>query len=252
MVDIFPLKLSSLLGFTSIALFTDPEKILQKLLQQLRNDKRLPAADPLSIAQKAIPDTLPLQIKKIIPRLREGGAYAKFTHDPKIPPPDIEAALQDYLEKNSPKPWFNPFRGIRSHLVRGRPWLEDLHRFPNKLLKVEFLPTKPGAEAAELSEETLYTLFRTYGKLGDITPQPAGSKDLPKYAILNYGSVREAIMAKNCMHGFTLPESEGGGKDGTVLKMVYQQRVKAHMLRDWIMNHPRIVIPVVAALLAYV
>ncbi|KAL8704037.1 MAG: hypothetical protein Q9225_008101, partial [Loekoesia sp. 1 TL-2023] len=59
-------------------------------------------------------------------------------------------------------------------------------------------------------------------------------------------------MAKNCMHGFILPESEGGGKNGTVLKMVYEQRAKAHFLRDWIFNHPRIVIPVVAALLASV
>ncbi|KAL8864457.1 MAG: hypothetical protein Q9174_007345, partial [Haloplaca sp. 1 TL-2023] len=248
--NIFPLRLSSLLGLTSIALFTDPEKILQRVLQQLREDKRFQEADPLNIAQQALPDSLPLQIKKIIPRLREGGAYGKFTHDSKIPPPEIEDALQEYLEKHSPKPWFNPFRGVKAHLVRGRPWLEDLHRFPNKTLKVEFLPTSPGAEAAELSEETLYSLFRTYGKLGDIIPQPTASKDLPKYATLSYGSVREAIMAKNCMHGFTLPESEGGGKGGTVLKLVYKQRAKAHALRDWMMNHPRIVIPVLAALLA--
>ncbi|KAL8958825.1 MAG: hypothetical protein Q9183_005761, partial [Haloplaca sp. 2 TL-2023] len=231
-------------------LFTDPEKILQRVLQQLREDKRFKDVDPLNIAYQAVPDSLPLQIKKIIPRLREGGAYGKFTHDSKIPPPEIEDALQEYLEKHSPKPWFNPFRGVRAHLVRGRPWLEDLHRFPNKTLKVEFLPTSPGAEAAELSEETLYSLFRTYGKLGDILPQPTVSKDLPKYATLSYGSVREAIMAKNCMHGFTLPESEGGGKGGTVLKLVYKQRAKAHALRDWMMNHPRIVIPVLAALLA--
>lgn len=135
-------------------------------------------------------------------------------------------------------------------MVRGRPWLEDLQRYPSRRLKVEFLPTKPGAEPAELPEETLYTLFRTYGKLGDIKPQPTGSKDLPKYAMLNYNNVRDAIMAKNCMHGFVLPEAEGGGKDGTVLKMVYEQRARAHFFRDWIMSHPRIVIPIMAALIA--
>ncbi|KAL8690433.1 MAG: hypothetical protein Q9218_004122 [Villophora microphyllina] len=249
-VDIFPLRLSTLLGFTSLPFYADPEKILEKLLKQLHDDRRLQAADPLNLAQKALPDHLAVQIKKILPRLKEGGAYAKFSHESKISPSEIEAALQEYLEKKSPKPWFNPFRGVNSHLVRGRPWLEDLQRFPSKTLKVEFLPPSPGVEAAELTEETLYTLFRTYGKLGDITPQPTGSKDLPRYATLNYGNVRDAIMAKNCMHGFTLPESEGGGKNGTVLKMVYEQRVKAHIWRDWIFNHPRIVIPIVGALLA--
>lgn len=235
---------------TSLSFFADPEKILLKLLNQLHDDPRLTAADPLNLAQKALPDHLALQIKRVIPRLKEGGAYAKFTHDPKIPPSDIEAALQEYLEKKSPRPWFNPFRGVSSHLVRGRPWLEDLQRFPSRKLKVEFLPPTPGVEAAELTEETLYTLFRTYGKLGDITPQPTGSKDLPKYATLNYGNIRDAIMAKNCMHGFTLPESGGGGKNGTMLKMVYEQRAKAHIWRDWIFSHPRIVIPILGALLA--
>ncbi|KAL8735726.1 MAG: hypothetical protein Q9181_002709 [Wetmoreana brouardii] len=248
--NIFPLKLNFILGLTRLPFFTDPEKILQNLLKQLHDDKRIPGADPLNIAQKALPDTLPIQVKKILPRLREGGAYAKLSHDPNLSPPDIEAALQEHLEKRSPKPWFNPFRAISTHLVRGRPWLEDLQRFPSKRLKVEFLPHNPGAEAAELPEETLYMLFRAYGKLGDITPQPTGSKDLPRYATLNYGNVRDAIMAKNCMHGFTLPESEGGGKNGTVLKLVYEQRAKAHLLRDWIVNHPRIVIPIVGAILA--
>ncbi|KAL8764537.1 MAG: hypothetical protein Q9203_007033 [Teloschistes exilis] len=248
--NIFPLRLSTLVGVTSLPFFADPEKILLKLLRQLHDDPRLTAADPLNLAQKALPDHLALQIKRVIPRLKEGGAYAKFTHDPKIPPSDIEAALQEYLEKKSPRPWFNPFRGVSSHLVRGRPWLEDLQRFPSRKLKVEFLSPSPGVEPAELTEETLYTMFRTYGKLGDITPQPTGSKDLPKYATLNYGNIRDAIMAKNCMHGFTLPESGGGGKNGTLLKMVYEQRAKAHVWRDWIFSHPRIVIPILGALLA--
>ena len=246
------MKLNYLLGLTGLPFFTDPERILQKLLTQLHEDQKIPAADPLNIAQEALPENLSLQVKQILPRLKEGGAFAKFSHGPDVFPSDIEAALQEYLEKKSPKPWFNPFQGISSHLVRGRPWLEDLQRFPSTKLKVEFLPTSPssGVEAAGLSEETIYTLFRTYGRLKNIEPQPTGSKDLPKYVILNYGSVRDAIMAKNCMHGFVIPESDGGGKSGTVLKMVYEQRAKAHYLREWLFNHPRIVLPVIAALLA--
>ncbi|KAL9011769.1 MAG: hypothetical protein Q9173_003416 [Seirophora scorigena] len=247
--DVLPLKLGSLLGLAGYP-FTDPEKILQKLLAQLHEDQRIPAADPLNIAKRALPENISIQVKTIMPRLKEGGAYAKLLHDPSISPSDIEAALQDYLEKNSPKPYFNPFKRISSHLVRGRPWLEDLQRYPSKRLKVEFLPTSLGADAAEIPEETLYTLFRTYGKLGDITPQPKASNDLPKYATLNYRTVRDAIMAKNCMHGFILPEAEGGGAKGTVLKIAYEQRAKAHVWREWIFSHPRIVVPILAALLA--
>ena len=128
--------------------------------------------------------------------------------------------------------------------------MEDLHRFPSSRLKVEFLPTKPGGDAAELSQETLYSLFRKYGKLADIMPQPTDSKVLPKFAFLNFIRTRNAIMAKNCMHGFTLPENQGGGMAGTVLKLGYEQKIKAHWIRDWLFSHPRVVIPAVAALVA--
>ncbi|KAL8924541.1 MAG: hypothetical protein Q9208_004016 [Pyrenodesmia sp. 3 TL-2023] len=247
--NIFPLRLSFLLYLTNFPFFTDPELLLQKVLTQLHESKRLPA-DPLNIAQQALPENLSIQVKHTLPRLKEGGAYVKFSHDPKIKTSDIESALQEYLSEKAPKPWFNPFKGIDAHLVRGRPWLEDLQRWPSKRLRIEFLPTSPGEEPAELPEETMYTLFRTYGKLRDITPQPTGSKDLPRYATLNYVSIRDAIMAKNCMHGFVLPESEGGGKNGTLLKLVYVQRARARFWREWIFSHPRIVVPIVAALLA--
>ncbi|KAI4276043.1 MAG: hypothetical protein L6R35_006236, partial [Caloplaca aegaea] len=247
--NVFPLKLNFLLGLAGYP-FADPEKILQKLLAQLHEDQRIPAADPLNIAKRALPENISIQVKQILPRLKEGGAYAKLLHDPNVSPSDIEAALQDYLEKKSPKPYFNPFKSISSHLVRGRPWLEDLQRYPSKHLKVEFLAPSPGAEAAEIPEETLYSLFRTYGKLGDITPQPKTSKDLPKHATLNFRTIRDAIMAKNCMHGFILPEADGGGSKGTILKIAYEQRAKAHVWREWIFSHPRIVVPIVAALLA--
>ena len=55
-------------------------------------------------------------------------------------------------------------------------------------------------------------------------------------------------MAKNCMHGYKVPASEGGGEAGTVLKIAYQWKEKVHWFRDWFMNHPRIVLPLVAAL----
>ena len=204
----------------------------------------------MSIIQRSIPPKAPLKVTEILPRLKEGGAFVKFSHDPGITAAEIEGTLREYLRGKPVKPWFSPFTRVRTYLVRGKPWLEDLYRFPSSRLRVEFIPTDPGGQAAELSQETLYSLFRQYGKLADIATQPADSKVLPKYAILNFIRVRQAIMAKNCMHGIVISPGEGGGKAGTVLKLVYEPKVKAHWIRDWLVNHPRFVIPVLAALIA--
>ena len=130
--------------------------------------------------------------------------------------------------------------------------MEDLVRFPSAKLKVEFVPTAPEGQAAELSQETLYSLFRRYGKLGDIKPQPQDSKIVPKYATLYFLTVRHAIMAKNCMHGYNVSGAEGGGVAGTVLKIAYEQKEKGHWFFDWLFNHPRIVFPLMAALVGTV
>lgn len=154
------------------------------------------------------------------------------------------------LKQRPLKPWFSPFRGITARLVRGTPWLEDLYRFPSSLLKVEFVPPEPGASAEELSEEALYSMFRRYGKIADILPQPFDSKVVPKYAQIGFPRLSDAIMARNCMHGFVVNESMGGGKTGTLLRLSYVKQVKAHSIWNWLTNHPRIVIPILAALLA--
>jgi hypothetical protein len=73
---------------------------------------------------------------------------------------------------------------------------------------------------------------------------------MPKFAYLDFARMRHAIMAKNCMHGFRVSQAEGGGAAGTELRLSYQRRAKAHWIRDWLVNHPRIVIPALAALLA--
>lgn len=208
------------------------------------------AVDPVNIIQRALPKHLPITIKEIIPRVKEGGSFVKFSHDPDLDAKEIEGTLRSFLKNNPVKPLFNPWRRVRAHLVLGRPWIEDLYRFPSRRVKVEFVPTAPGGEAAELSQEMLFSHFRRYGKISDIVSQPADSKILPKFAYLNFRLLRHAIMAKNCMHGFTLPEMEGGGKAGTVLKLGYEQIVKAHYIREWLANHPRVVLPILIALLA--
>ena len=244
-LDVFPLKLRWLLRLP----WLHADRSIPDLMKRL-NKPYIGAADPMSIIKRAIPENLPIKVTEILPRLKEGGAFVKFFHDPAIQTTEIEGTIREFLKSNPIKPWFNPWRRVKAFLVLGRPWIEDLYRLPSSRLKVEFLPTVPGGEAAELSQETLYSLFRRYGKLSDILPQPTDSKIVPKYAYLNFRMTRHAIMAKNCMHGFVLSEKEGGGKVGTVLRLAYEQKIKAHWIRDWLVNHPRIVLPAAAALIA--
>lgn len=154
------------------------------------------------------------------------------------------------LHERPLKPWFNPFRRVKARLVRGTPWLEDLARYPTNLVRVEFVPPEAGQTPQELSEESLYTLFRKFGRISDIIPQPTDSKESPRFAQVQFPLMRDAIMARNCMHGFIVGETLGGGKTGTKLRMSYQKKLKAHSIWNWLTNHPRIVIPVIAAFVA--
>ena len=205
------------------------------------------AADPGDIAGRAVLSNMDLQVKEVLPRVAEGGAFVKFSYAAGEEAKVLERKVKDFLKDKPIKPWFNPFQRVRTSLVLGRPWIEDLHRWPNTRVKIEFVPPAPGQSAEELSQETLYSLFRRYGKLADIKSQPTDSKDLPKYAYLTFSNVRHAIMAKNCMHGFVVPAREGGGNQGTMLKIVYEQKRKGHWIWDWLVNHPRFVIPVLLA-----
>ncbi|KAF2156025.1 hypothetical protein K461DRAFT_220996 [Myriangium duriaei CBS 260.36] len=189
-------------------------------------------------------------ILEVLPRIKEGGAFIKFSHGPDVTSAQIENAVSEYLHKKKIRPWLLPLHHVASGLVRGKPWVEDLYRLPSQRLKVEFLPTKPGGEVAELSQEELYSYFRPYGKLADIVSQPPDSKVLPKFAFIDFGHTRQAVMAKNCLHGYVVGEAQGGGKSGTVLRLSYEKKQKAGWIWDWLTSHPRIVIPLVAALIA--
>ena len=145
------------------------------------------AADPGNIAERALPSKLNIQVTEVLPRVAEGGAFIKFSHAPEEEAKATERRVRDFLKDKPLKPWFNPFQRVRTSLVLGRPWVEDLHRWPDPRVKVEFVPASAGQPVEELSQETLYSLFRRYGKLADIKPQPTDSKDLPKFAYLTSG-----------------------------------------------------------------
>ncbi|KAE8350759.1 mitochondrial escape protein 2 [Aspergillus coremiiformis] len=210
----------------------------------------LAASDPLRIIRRVFPQGLDVQIKEVVPRFREGGAFVKYIRKEGVKDTDIEAAIKINLEKHPIRPWFSPFQQVNVAHVLGRPWIEDLYRIPSPRLRVEFLPGSADSSASDLTTESLYSLFRSYGKLRDIERQASDSKTMPRYAYVEFVRRRYAVTAKNCMHGFTIPEHEGGGKSGTRLKINYERNIKLSIVKDWILNHPRIVIPAIAALIA--
>ncbi|KAF7544595.1 hypothetical protein G7046_g9755 [Stylonectria norvegica] len=242
--NIFPLKLSSIIGRQ-----WKSDHDLSDVLRRFESSS-LGIMDPIRLVKTAIPEDLPIKVTEILPRLKDGGAYVKFQHDADLDPSQIEVTLSKHLTEHPLKPWFNPFRRVNARLVQGTPWLEDLYRFPTSLIKVEFTPAEAGAAPQDLPEETLYTLFRKYGKIADITPQPADSKVTPHYALLSFPLIRDSIMARNCLHGLVVGEALGGGLAGTRLRLSYEKRVKAHSIWNWLTNHPRIVLPAIAALIA--
>lgn len=243
--NLFPLKLNWVLRYVPWHV----DRSLPDLLWRF-NHETLRAYEPLTLVKRALPSSIPIKITEILPRLKDGGAFVKFSHPEGVSAKDVEGLVSGYLKENPIKPWFSPFRRVRTNLVVGRPWLEDLYRFPSCRIKVEFVPTSPGAEVAELSQETLYSIFRRYGKLAEIQSQQSDSKVLPKFATLDFARMRHAIMARNCLHGLKVLEEAGGGKAGTLLRLSFEPRMKSHWIRDWLVNHPRVVIPAVAALIA--
>jgi hypothetical protein len=241
LLAVFPLRLRWL--------FRIPfgESRLDTLTKQLERPA-IAGVNPVDVISKINLEKSHFDVVEVLPRLKEGGAFVKFTHNEDVSLKTIEDAVQAYLKETRPRPWWAPFTRMRAALVRGRPWVEDLYRLPSSKLKVEFLPVNPGETAAELSEEQLYSSFRPFGKLANITPQQSDSKVLPRFGFVDFTSTRRAIMAKNCLHGYIVSEAEGGGKTGTMLRLSYEMKVKAHWIREWIFSHPRIVIPALIAI----
>jgi hypothetical protein len=227
------------------------EKVFPKLLDRNRTSS-ISAVNPVEALENAAKANglSGIKVLEVLPRLKEGGAFVKFSHDETTNSETVSEAVRAYLKENKVRPWWDPLARVKSKLVLGKPWIEDLFRLPSQRIKVEFLPTQPGAEVAELSQEQLYSFFRPYGKLVDIIAQPSESKVVPRYAYLDFARKRKAIMAKNCLHGYTVTEAQGGGRVGTVFRLTYEKKARFGWIKDWIFNHPRLVVPALAALVA--
>ena len=193
-------------------------------------------------------------VEGVTPLIRDGGAFVKFSHAGGAANDEIVEIVRDHQKKQGLRPWWNPFDESRASLVRGRPWIEDLYRPPSNRVKVEFEPEgAAGGANPELSQEQVYSILRPYGKLLEIRGQPPDSKTFPRYATVDYAQTRNAIVAKNCLHGYVVQDEEGAGKGSIIrLKISYERYQRMGWMKDWLFNHPRIVIPLLAAFAAFI
>ncbi|KAK4056076.1 mitochondrial escape protein 2 [Microbotryomycetes sp. JL221] len=227
-----------------------------------------------------------LTVDGVYPRAKDGGAFVEFSFKaPTLPYTEsstvdhaandesdnlkhnqlkheqqalltIEKETSTMLETVNFKPWYIFNWGKSSaKLVQGKPWNEDMMRYPYNTIKIEF------ASGPDLSQEQLYELFRPYGRIHNIEPQPASNKDLPRFANITFVSVRAAASARNCMHGAIIntPPAElqpiqdsTSSTTPTLIRILYGERHRAHHVRDFITSHPRITIPLLVALLGFI
>lgn len=198
----------------------------------LYNEKKV--VDRLSSA--ALPKELSAKITQLIPRYKDGGAFARIeTNNTEINPDEIEACVYSQLKENNHSPIFNPLRRVRVFSVKGIPWIEDLKRLNNNKVRVVF-------DGDDLSQESLYKVLRRYGLIVNIIPPSPASKDLPRSAIVEYSNLRDACTARNCVNSLLV--------EGTKIHIEYIPHEPHNIFRKLLTDHPRISIPVLLALLA--
>ncbi|ODV79918.1 mitochondrial inner membrane protein [Suhomyces tanzawaensis NRRL Y-17324] len=191
------------------------------------------------ITKLSSPLPLGAKITDLVPLQRDCGAFVKFQVPKDVTTKDFIVQIKSNLQKHRDQYNQNIFRKVFNKMyhhfpsvyaVKGTPWIEDLRRFPSLKLKVIF-------EGPSLTEEELYVLFRRYGLIVDIIP---GSES----ATLIFRLIRSAICAKNCVTGITLNKAE------TTLHLQYIPIKRVNYIADFVINHQRIAIPVIIALLA--
>lgn len=190
------------------------------------------------LVRHAFPPDLPVKFTQLIPRYKDGGAFAKYEISkdaPALTHEEVEATIYSHLKSHDYRPMFNAFRPMRVFAVLGVPWIEDLKRYSSKQVKVVF-------EGPDLSQEEIYKLLRRYGSIIDIVPPSPAAKDLPRSAMVEFQRLRDACTARNCVNSLTVGE--------TKIHIEYVPNDKAGWFKKTVMDHPRIALPVVLALLA--
>ncbi|SNX85177.1 related to PRP12 - involved in early maturation of pre-rRNA [Melanopsichium pennsylvanicum] len=167
-------------------------------------------------------------------RMKDGGAFVTFSYreDPNEKNEESLNIIEKRL-KSGVRRVFNPllfFLGTPGvHVVRGKPFREDMNIFPATRIFVKL-------EGGDASEEQLWQTLRPYGRIVSIT------KEKPSEAFVTFSRTRGATSARNCAHGLELP-------NGARFIITFRSMLRSKQAWDWISNHPRLVFPLVAFLI---
>ncbi|KAI6151037.1 RNA12 protein-domain-containing protein [Pisolithus tinctorius] len=177
------------------------------------------------------------KVLSLEPYPKDGGVFVRFSYisreSESATMDTIESDLKDEIDRHGGMPsWLGLSQGS-VWLVKGRPWREDMNRYPSTMVKVAF-------EGPDIREEALYHLYRPYGRIYNISPPTPVPSGMLRFSQIAFQRVRSATVARNVTHGFQL------SKEGTVtrLQAAYERPLQAHAIRDWMTGHPRIVLPI--------
>ncbi|KAI0048209.1 exonuclease [Auriscalpium vulgare] len=178
-------------------------------------------------------DFLPVSVE---PHVKDGGVFVRFHHAPDADLNALLVRLRAHVRSKGGVPSSAGLRRGDIWLVQGSPWREDMNRFATPILRVAF-------DGPDPHEEALYSAFRPYGRILDLTP-PAPVPGAPyRAATLTYANLRAAIVARNVAHGRAIDSAS------TTVRTAFMPPIQAHVARDWVTSHPRISIPVLVFLL---
>uniref|UniRef100_V5EX92 Mitochondrial escape protein 2 n=1 Tax=Kalmanozyma brasiliensis (strain GHG001) TaxID=1365824 RepID=V5EX92_KALBG len=167
-------------------------------------------------------------------RMKDGGAFVTFSYreDPNEKSEESLNNIEKRL-KSGVRRVFNPvlfFLGTPGvHVVRGKPFREDMNIFPATRIFVKL-------EGGDASEEQLWQTLRPYGRIVSIV------KEKPSEALVTFSRIRGATSARNCAHGLELP-------NGARFIITFRSKLRSKQAWEWISNHPRLVFPLVAFLI---
>ena len=175
-------------------------------------------------------------ITGVVVRPKDGGVFVKYTATAARP----DKAISQHLRAAAATRWLGVWP-VAAYPVRGRPWLEDMDRFPSKKIKVEFYDG-----AGVLGQQVLHSLFKPYGRIANIDPQPSTCAERPRHAFVRYKSIAGAVAARNCLDGFVLDEMHDipGPEAGVRLRILYEPAARIRWVRESIAGHSKLAIPV--------
>ncbi|PPQ78179.1 hypothetical protein CVT25_015512 [Psilocybe cyanescens] len=210
----------------------------------LRQDTLLNTLESRLHNLSSVHDFKPLEIQ---PHRKDGGVFVRFSYSTSDLEegkewPALQAALSEEVEKQGGLPTWAGVRTGTLWVVRGSPWKEDMNRFASPLLRVAF-------DGPDIQEQSLYDLCRPYGRIRDLsspTPVPAGTL---RSSLISFQHVHSATIARNVIHGLELPSTSGPTPSKTRIHTRYETPVKAHDIRNWMSNHPKIMLPIIIFLL---